>query len=50
MSKDSNAVQTLPQPATRSTQDDLELKSVGKSKFVGTYHRNAYGLAPRKEA
>jgi hypothetical protein len=49
MSKDTKAVQTLPQPTTRNAQRDLELKTVGKGKFVATYHRNAY-QTPRKDA
>ena len=43
-----NAVQTTPQAP--AANDDLELKSVGNGNFVGTYHRNAYGPAPRREA
>jgi hypothetical protein len=50
MSKDKNVVRTLPQPGTRNASEELALKSVGKGKFVGTYHRNAYGLPQRKDA
>jgi hypothetical protein len=49
MTTDTQAVQA-PQSDTHAASDDLELKSVGKGKFVATYHRNAYGQAPRKEA
>jgi hypothetical protein len=48
MSVETNTAQ-IPQSQASLTTDDLELKSVGNGNFVGTYHRNAYGLAPRKE-
>jgi hypothetical protein len=51
MSNDTNAIQTTSKAVTPAGNDhDLELKSVGNGNFVGTYHRNAYGFAPRKEA
>ena len=43
MSKDTHAVQTIPQSGTSVPSDDLELKSVGTAGLVVTYHRNAYG-------
>lgn len=33
----------LPQPNTSAETDHLEPKTVGKPKFMPTYHRNAYG-------
>lgn len=42
MSARNKSVQTLPQPGAAAAPAALELKSVGKGKFVATYHRNAY--------
>ena len=49
MSVETSTIQ-VPQSQASLGTDDLELKSVGNGNFVGTYHRNAYGPDPRKEA